>query len=103
MEALFGLATAVRDVPSATDLYNYISPTNSSGIRTAIDYVVPYAIDGKHWPFQDIDNADFGIFYEIFRRAGIVYNNATYETWAQQLPGASGQRDNVVQLLWPAM
>jgi len=78
------------------DVWNFSTKDNRS-IQQAIDFLVPYAIGSKPWPYQQIDPFD-GDFFPVFRRASIAYNSSYYENLIKKLSDHSNSRIN---LLWP--
>jgi len=61
------------------DLYTYVSKSESS-IRGAIDYLAPFALGEKKWPYPS-EAADWQL-YAVLRQAAAVWDNATYAQWA---------------------
>jgi len=78
------------------DVWKY-STSDHRSIKQAIDFLVPYAVDGKPWPYQQISPFD-GDFYNVFRRASIAFNETYYESLNSKLPDHS---DSLINLLWP--
>lgn len=56
----------------APDLLNYTTRSNHTGIRAAVDFVVPYALGEKVWPFQNLTGTSWAVFAEEFGRAANV-------------------------------
>lgn len=62
------------------DLLHYVTHANSSSIRGAMDFMIPYVRGVKHWPFLNIDNATFATagYFELYRRAAHAGWDAPY-------------------------
>jgi uncharacterized protein with von Willebrand factor type A (vWA) domain len=57
-----------------------------------------------HWPFEDIEYTSMDLFYELFARAAVVYDNATYANIATMLAGSmKGHGTSTIELLWPVV
>ncbi|XP_065188531.1 uncharacterized protein LOC135819283 [Sycon ciliatum] len=96
LRALFNLARVSSF--SGLSLWNYTSSDGSS-IRKAFDWMVPYAVDHKAWPFKQIADYSWGEMFELFRRASIEYENPDYEKMISSLPDI--HEDDVINLLYP--
>ena len=64
------------------DLWNY-KTEDGRCIRTALDYLVPYATKEKPWPHKTIAPIKHGDMVVILRRAANAYNEPKYEAAAE--------------------
>eukprot|EP00118_Oscarella_pearsei_P011537 m.78012 g.78012 ORF g.78012 m.78012 type:complete len:241 (+) comp36086_c0_seq2:622-1344(+) len=98
LRAFFNLACLTSH--SGIDLFNYTSPSGR-GIRKAFEYLIPFALGKKPWPYREINkHFSWGEMADIFRRAANAYQYAPYEETITQLP--SVQETNIVNLLFPS-
>ena len=63
---------------AGVDLLNYVTP-DGRGIQKTLDWLMPYAVGEKTWPWEQITDFDQGNFFEVFRRAAIYYEDPRYE------------------------
>ncbi|XP_062512927.1 uncharacterized protein LOC134188745 isoform X2 [Corticium candelabrum] len=98
LQGLFNLASVAKY--SGIELFNYTS-SDGRGIRQAFEFMVPYAIGEKAWPYEQITSYSWGSMFELFRRASIEYQNPTYEQMISKLPDINP--DNVINLLYPKL
>ncbi|MEM1330132.1 MAG: alginate lyase family protein [Planctomycetota bacterium] len=82
------------------DLAGYESEDGRS-IRVAIDYVVPYLIDEKPWPYQQIVPRKHYMYYQHLRRAAKLYDDPRYEAAVQALPPLEPSHSWIELLLPP--
>ncbi|HMH24541.1 MAG TPA: alginate lyase family protein [Puia sp.] len=93
LQAFFNLATLAKQ--TGIDLWNYQNPQGAS-IRTALDWLRPYALGEKKWEYQQIDKYNSNEYGALLLVAASVYHDPQYETWAR----AARKGDNVmVELL----
>jgi len=97
-QAFFYLATLTPY--SSVDLFNFSTP-DSRSIHKALDFLVPYAIGEKTWPYQQIDAMDRSVFFEVFRTAANVWKNSQYETDIGKLPKVDYTGNYLVDLVYP--
>jgi len=101
IEAFFELSTMCQYEEVKVDLFNYTT-SDGRGIKLAVDYIVPYAIDELPWPFQQIIPFDQSVFFPIFRQSAIVWRNLTYENNISKLPsGQTNPLTDPTNLLFP--
>ncbi len=81
--ALMSLASLGDEL--GVDLWNYRNP-KGAGIRTALDYLLPYAVDGKQWPHQQIHGFQGDALYPWIRRASLKYKDAALRKALTHLP-----------------
>ena len=82
------------------NLWNY-STSEGSSIRKAFEWMVPYALQQKKWPFKQIEAYSWGEMFELFRRASIEFKEPEYEKMISQLPDIHS--DSVINLLFPRL
>ena len=95
-QGFFNLASVAAH--SNVDLWSYSSQDGRS-IRKAFEWMIPYALGKKKWPFKQIADYSWGEMFGPFRRASIEYNNKTYEDMISSLPDI--HNDDVINLLFP--
>eukprot|EP01113_Clastostelium_recurvatum_P037443 TRINITY_DN5474_c0_g1_i4.p1 TRINITY_DN5474_c0_g1~~TRINITY_DN5474_c0_g1_i4.p1 ORF type:complete len:137 (+),score=17.54 TRINITY_DN5474_c0_g1_i4:499-909(+) len=83
VNALVDLADLARfcDV----DIWGY-KGQEGQALRSAIDFLLPYAIGVEAWPLEQIEPFDRGLFFSTFRRASIAYEDPMYEKVIPLLP-----------------
>jgi hypothetical protein len=88
LEALTTLA-ALGD-RAGVDLWGYRTEDGRS-VRTALDWLVPYATGAKPWPYQQITTPGAGGLLLPLRRAAVAYHEPAYERVIERLT-ARGER-----------
>lgn len=81
------------------DLWNYKTDDGKS-LRTAIDFMIPYATQEKPWPYQQISEIKYGDMIVILRRAANAYNDAAYEAAAMRI--FEKDKRQTVNVLFPS-
>ena len=81
LEALIKLAAMGQVVH--VDLWRYKSPKGAS-IRKALDWMVPYAVDGKKWQYQEIKQLESEKILPFLRQAAVAYHSQEYERMADK-------------------
>ena len=84
LDGLTQLATLGERV--GVDLWNYKTPDGRS-IRGAIDYLLPYAIAGKKWDYQQIGGFHASDLEHSLERAAVAYHDPKYAAAAAQIRG----------------
>jgi hypothetical protein len=84
LQAWFRVATLAEQV--GVDLWHYKNQ-QSATIRTAFDWILPYALGQKQWTYQQIGEYNKNNIYILLLQAAHVYKDAKYATLAQQLEG----------------
>jgi len=69
---------------TGVDLWNYKTPLNT-GIRTAFDWLLPYALAEKKWEYQQISKYNKGEIYLLLLWAGIAFKDQQYFTTTAKL------------------
>jgi hypothetical protein len=86
--------------------WGYTSADGRS-LRSALDFVLPYALCERAWPYQEETPFDHGKLFEILRIASRKWKNASYEQAIPRLacaPGLAVDYGGAVEnLLWPRM
>lgn len=79
------------------DLWNYQTPGGGS-IRKALDFLLPYVLEEKIWPYQQIGHFDERQFYDLLLVAANKYHDKEYLAAAERLK----EKDNsvLVKLLY---
>jgi hypothetical protein len=84
VNALTQLATLGERV--GVDLWNY-KTDDGRGIRTAIDFLIPYATKEKKWEHQQIEPLSGMAMFVPLRRAAAAYHEPKYDQIATELRG----------------
>jgi hypothetical protein len=84
LEALTRLADFGERV--GVDLWKYQNPGGGS-IRTALDYLVPFALKDQHWKYEDITGFDGDALRIPLLRSAIVFRDSPYLEAADRLKG----------------
>jgi hypothetical protein len=84
---------------AGVDLLEYTTP-DGRGIRKTLDWLVPYAVGEKPWPWEQITDFDQGNFFEVFRRAAIYYRDPRYEAVLRAFDQEDVARHEM-QLIYP--
>jgi len=84
LDGLTQLATLGERV--GVDLWNYKTPDGRS-IRAAIDFLLPYAIAGKKWDYQQIGGFHSSDLEHSLERAAVAYHDLKYAAAAAQVRG----------------
>lgn len=75
LEALFQLAKLAEQ--TSIDLWNY-KTEDGRGIKTALDFLVPYLGNEKKWEYKQIKEFDINKHYSLLVRAYLVYKDKKY-------------------------
>jgi hypothetical protein len=84
LQAFFNLSRIGSRV--GVDLWQYHNQSGA-GIRTAMDWLRPYAMGEKKWEYQEItpyNNKDFSV---LLIQAGLAYKESQYMEYAKALDG----------------
>jgi hypothetical protein len=95
LQAWFRLATLASQV--GVDLWNYTTSKGAS-LRTALDWLSPYAFGEKPWTFQQINNYNKDEMFTLIMQAANIWKAPAYTTRAQEL--AKTVKDPVEVLLY---
>eukprot|EP00041_Stephanoeca_diplocostata_P017773 m.365328 g.365328 ORF g.365328 m.365328 type:complete len:247 (+) comp20814_c2_seq7:1413-2153(+) len=67
------------------NVWSYKTVTNGSSIADAIDFLLPYALGEKPWPYPNIDSVSWGSLWPVLRSASVALKNKKYEEAACKL------------------
>jgi hypothetical protein len=98
LEAFFTLASLGERV--GVDLWRYRSPDGGS-IRTALDWLIPYATGAKPWPYEQIAEMGAGRMVPLLRRAAHAYHEPNYERIIETLISKGDRPTEEWELLYP--
>ena len=93
LRALMGLATLANEL--GIDLWQYRAP-NGGSIRAALNFLVPYALGEKKWPYQQIEKFQPKELIGPLLEAAAAYHDKHYEEAAEKFGSPGG---NVEDLL----
>ena len=94
LTAWFRAATLAQH--AGVNLWQYKNP-QGAGIRTALDWLLPYALGQKSWTYQQIGEYNKNNLYPLLSQAAGVYKDANYASVAGQV---QGDKDVVGELMW---
>jgi hypothetical protein len=77
---------------AGVDLWDYQAP-NGGSIRAALDYLLPYAMGEKTWPYQSLNGIESGALVEPLLLAAIHYRSADYLYDAEKLDKHANAED----------
>jgi len=87
LQAFFTLARLARRAD--VDLWQYTNRQNAS-IRTALNWLLPYALGEKKWEYEQISGYNNDEIYGLLLQASPVYNDESYRVAAKMIyPGRS--------------
>lgn len=98
LAALFDAASIADKVE--IDLWNY-QTLDKRSIRTALDWLLPFATGAKKWTYQQISTRPAGNLAPLLRRAALQYRESAYENALSKLPGITA--DQRFNLLYPKL
>jgi hypothetical protein len=94
LQAFFDLATLDREL--GVDLWNYKNKEDA-GIRTAFDWLLPYAAGKKKWDYQQISPYNKNDLHSLLLQAALAYQTGTYR---EEAAGLGQKEDVLAALLW---
>ena len=71
--------------PVGVDLWNYQTADGRS-IRKALDYLAPFALGEKKWPYQQIGGWPPQMLFPLMRQAAIKFPDPKYKQWLSTIP-----------------
>ncbi len=97
LEALFRLATLGQHV--GVDLWRY-ETADGRGIRTALDYLIPYALRERPWPYPSLGEWETVPMADLLLQAAAAYAHPRYREDATQIDDAEAEA-SWLNLLFP--
>jgi hypothetical protein len=82
LQAWFKVATLAQQ--TGTNLWQYVNQ-QGAGIRTALDWLIPYALGQKTWTYQQIGEYKKNNIYTLMLQAAAAYGDPKYAALAKQL------------------
>jgi hypothetical protein len=82
LSAWFELATLAEK--AGVDLWNYKN-ANGATLRTALDWLTPYALGEKKWDYQQIGSYNKSDFYPLLIQGANKYKNGAYAAKAKTI------------------
>jgi hypothetical protein len=83
LDGLMQLARLAENV--GVDLWSYKAKDGRS-IRAALEYLFPYAIEGRQWTYQQIEGFNAKSFFPLMRRAAIHYQDPKFKAAELKVP-----------------
>lgn len=80
---------------AGVDLWNY-KTSKGADLRTALNWLMPYALSEKPWPYKQIEKYDAHEMYPLLLQAADKYNDPKYLVKAN----AIGSKDFMINLLY---
>lgn len=78
----FTVATLAKN--TGFELWNY-KTTEAAGLRTALDWLLPYAMGEKKWEYQQISKYSKSDIYPLLLQAGLAFKEQKYFAAAKEL------------------
>lgn len=82
LQAWFRVATLAQQ--TGTNLWQYVNQ-QGAGIRTALDWLLPYAMGQKKWTYQQIGEYKKNNIYSLLLQAAAAYSDPQYTASAKKL------------------
>ena len=82
LQAWFKVATLAQ--LTGINMWQYVNQ-QGAGIRTALDWLLPYALKQKTWTYQQIGEYKPNNIYALLQQAAAVYNEPQYAALAKKL------------------
>jgi hypothetical protein len=83
LEALMSLARLGEH--AGVDLWHYESPDGRS-IRKALDFLIPFALGEKKWPYQQLGEWEPQILFPLIQRAAKHYDDRAFKSVLKRMP-----------------
>jgi hypothetical protein len=80
---------------SGVDLWHYKN-AEGSGIQTAFDWLLPYAVGEKHWTYQQIGKYNSIDIYPLLLQAVEKFKDDHYITYANEIKGENDWMTNLL-------
>jgi hypothetical protein len=82
LQAWFRVATLAQH--AGINMWQYVNQ-QGAGIRTAFDWILPYALGQQKWSYQQIGEYKKNNIYTLLLQAAAIYKEPTYTAFARQL------------------
>jgi Alginate lyase len=79
------------------DLWHYQTDDGRS-IRAAVEFLAPFSLDQKAWPYQQIEGFSPKLLYPLLRQAAEKYPDASFSSRASRLSLSPSDRENLMPL-----
>ncbi|HEV7744691.1 MAG TPA: alginate lyase family protein [Pyrinomonadaceae bacterium] len=83
LDGLMQLARLSENIE--VDLWSYKTKDGRS-IRAALEYLYPYAIEGRQWTHQQIESFNAKSFFPLIRRAAVHYQDQKFRAAELKIP-----------------
>src|SRR5260370_28622086 len=83
LDGLMLLARLAENV--GVDLWAY-ETKDERGIRRAVEYVYPYAMEDRKWTYQQIGSFEGKLFFPLMRRAAAHYQDEKFKAAELRIP-----------------
>lgn len=94
LDGLMQLARLAENVD--IDLWSY-KTKDGRGIRTALEYLYPFAIEGRQWTYQQIEGFNAKSLFPLMRRAAIHYQDQKFMAAEAKIPKPdAGDREQLL-------
>jgi hypothetical protein len=95
LDGLMQLARLGENV--GVDLWGY-QTSDGRSISRALDYLVPFAVGGQKWPYQQLGEWQPQSLFPLIRRAAVGYDDQRYQSLAAKLPSVdASDRANLLR------
>ena len=95
LDGLTQLATLADRI--GIDLWSYETGDGRS-IRKAFEFLAPYAVEGKKWPYQQLGDWPPQMLFPLIRRAAAKYNDSRFQALSAKVPALdAADRSKLVQ------
>jgi hypothetical protein len=95
LDGLMQLARLAENV--GVDLWGY-QTSDGRSISRALDYLVPFAVGGQKWPYQQLGEWQPQSLFPLIRRAAVGYDDQRYQSLAAKLPSVdASDRANLLR------
>ena len=69
---------------TGVDLWTW-QTSKSADLRSAFDWLLPYALGEKNWEYQQINKFNKNEIYPLLLQASSAFKDQKYFTWAKEL------------------
>jgi hypothetical protein len=83
LDGLLLLARLSQNV--GVDLWTY-QTRDGRGIRRALEYLYPYAVEDRKWTFQQIEGFEAKVFFPLLRQAAAHYLDQKFQAAVSKIP-----------------